>query len=200
MLTRGDIGKTAKLSHVLPNTLCEVLQRLVPCEVRVAKKVQPRKRFGTCSILPTTRGSHSRRQHQTQLRQSRSVALKKASCTGRPDPCTGFVQGGARFSTADASRTGPEDSHSGTRDSCADRPETLPDRMCTGDLHLGSPAGPNYGVLAISMDLSQLEPLEPLVKPFFGRARTSVEIPNIQATLSKSLSPQAPKPDNPKHP
>ena len=157
MLTRGDIGKTAKLSHVLPNTLCEVLQRLVPCEVRVAKKVQPRKRFGTCSILPTTRGSHSRRQHQTQLRQSRSVALKKGFVHWKTGSVHWIRAMGRSIlnrdscpSAADASRTDPEDSHSGTRDSCADRPESLPDRMCTGDLHLGSPAGPNYGALAIA--------------------------------------------------
>ena len=41
MLTRRDTGKNAKLSNMLSNTRCEVLQRLVPCEVGVAKKVQP---------------------------------------------------------------------------------------------------------------------------------------------------------------
>ena len=49
------------------------------------------KRLGACGILPTTRCSCSRRQHQTEQLQIRLAALKKKTipALARPDPCTG---------------------------------------------------------------------------------------------------------------
>ena len=100
-----------------------------------AKWVWPKrcslKRLGACGILPTTRCSCSRRQHQTELLQIRLAALKKKRflhwqdrirALGQRPAHGGFVQWGAGFAIQGFARIRcrrfrhSEDPHSGTRE------------------------------------------------------------------------------------